>query len=87
MVKIIEKSGETMEEAIIILEAENSFIGVNFEYEYLDKKYGKQNIDWKLISQALYEKDGKMYDLLYIELSDGSKKSIYFDVNDFFGKL
>jgi len=87
LVIIFGKSGETMEEALIILEVENPSLGVRYEYVYLRDKYGERDIDWKLISQSLYKKNGKIYDLLKIELSDGSKKSIYFDITDFFGRL
>jgi hypothetical protein len=79
-------SGESMEKAVIIQGAPNSQIGVGAEYYYLEKRFGERQVDWKLIRQSLRGKGGKYYDLMQIELKDGTKKDIYFDITDFFGK-
>ena len=86
MVKIIEKTGKTMEEALIILEAENNTQGIQYEYYYLSKRFGLRGKDWKLKSQSLHEKDGKMYDKMDIIINDRSEKTVFFDITDFFGK-
>ena len=86
MVKIIENSGKTMEEAIVILEAENNTLGIKYEYLYLSRIFGIKNQDWKLKSQSLHEKNGKMYDRMDIILNDSSEKTLFFDITDFFGK-
>lgn len=86
MVKIIENSGKTMEEAIVILEAEDNTEGIQYEYFYLSRKFGMRGKDWTLKSQSLHEKNGKMYDKMYIILNDKSEKTLFFDITDFFGK-
>lgn len=43
MTKFIERSGESIEEAIVILEVGNHIEGVEAEYEYLAKKFGVQD--------------------------------------------
>jgi len=78
-------SGDSREDAIIIKNAENHRAGVDAEYLYLEERFGERDIHWKLVMQALL-KGEKPIDWLEIELTDGTTKSIYFDVSEFFGK-
>lgn len=80
------KNGESIERAIVI-DAENEVTGVLAEYEYLEKRFGKRGKDWKLNMQSLIEENKKMYDMMDLTLSDGTEKTIYFDITSFFGKL
>ena len=84
MVKYVEKSGESIEEAIIILDAESHAEGVASEYEYLEKKYGKRGEDWEVERQALLQRDERYYDRIDVCFSDGTRKSVYFDITSFF---
>ncbi|MDP3182922.1 MAG: hypothetical protein Q8M54_08925 [Desulfobaccales bacterium] len=79
--------GDSFETAVIIKGAPNSQVGIAAEYYYLEKKFGQPKADWKLLRQKLLHKDGKHYDLMQIQLKDGAKKDIYFDITEFFGKL
>jgi len=79
--------GDSMETAVIIKGARNSSDGVQAEYYYLEKKFGRQNVDWKLDRQRLMGKEGKKFDMMMIILKDGAKKNVYFDITEFFGKL
>ena len=54
---------------------------ISEEYEYLDQHYGNYN----LREQALIEKNGKYYDRMEIELSDGNLKVVFFDISSFYG--
>ncbi|MEO0136991.1 MAG: hypothetical protein ABIL86_05610 [candidate division WOR-3 bacterium] len=87
MVQIIEKSGESFEEAIVILDASNHLEGVNAEYQYLAKRFGAQGKDWRLLTQRLIPHGGRQYDKIEIELADQTKKTIFFDITSFFGKF
>ncbi len=87
MVNFIEKTGESIEDAIVILDAVNSIEGVGAEYEYLSKKFGVQGRDWRLVRQSLMPHSGRHYDRMDIELADHTKKTIYFDITSFFGKF
>ncbi|MGQ9608584.1 MAG: hypothetical protein ACUVWN_04750 [bacterium] len=80
------KNGESIEKAIVI-DAENEVTGVLAEYEYLEKRFGKRGKDWKLNMQSLIEESKKIYDMMDLTLSDGTEKTIYFDITSFFGKL
>jgi len=86
MVEFTEKSGETPEDAIVILNTKDSIEGVNAEYEYLGRKYGMRGKDWNLKLQSLVQNEGKFYDRMDLIFSDGSEKTIYFDITKFFGK-
>ena len=79
--------GDTMATAIVIKGAKSSQDGIPAEYYFLEKKFGKMQVDWKLSRQELLNQDGKHYDLMRIELKDGTKKDVYFDITEFFGKF
>lgn len=85
LVKYSGGDGSSPENAVIIT-APISPIGVHAEYDYLRSKYGRQNVDFQVMSQSLEFSDNKHYDVITIKLSDGSMKEIYFDITSFFGK-
>ncbi|MEO0165140.1 MAG: hypothetical protein ABIL39_03275 [candidate division WOR-3 bacterium] len=87
MVKFIEKSGESFEEAIVILDASNHLEGVNAEYQYLAKRFGAQGRDWRLLTQSLIPHGRRQYDKIEIEFADQTKKAIFFDITSFFDKF
>ncbi|MFX0032916.1 MAG: hypothetical protein ACFE8E_10930 [Candidatus Hodarchaeota archaeon] len=81
MVKISGGNGTSYEDAIIISDCSN-IEGVEQEYIELRKRFG----NYRLIKQSLIQNNGKVYDLLEIELEDGTITSVYFDITNFFGK-
>ena len=80
-------NGESIDDAIIIRNAKTDLEGIDAEYYYLEKRFGKRGTDWNLDQQSLVNEDGANYDAMDITLSDGSKQTIYFDITDFFGKF
>ena len=80
-------AGESPAAAVVIKGAKDIVVGIAAEYYYLEKKYGRQNVNWKLISQNLLHQQNKHFDLLIIQLGDGSQKEVYFDITEFFGKM
>ncbi len=62
-------------------------MGISAEYQFLEKEFGRQNVDWKLQRQSVLHQKGKVYDRMEIELQDGSRKTVFFDISEFFGKL
>ncbi|MEO8231849.1 MAG: hypothetical protein ABI638_06180 [Ignavibacteriota bacterium] len=86
MIKYIGEDGTSKEKAIIILEAQNSFEGVDAEYLWLQEKSGEQNVEWRLVDQEFVDESAKQYDLLRIEFADGVIKEFWFDITDFFDK-
>jgi len=79
--------GDTLKTAVVILGAPNSRVGISAEYYFLEKVFGPQNVDWKLDRQSVLRDQGKVYDRMEIELKSGGKKTIFFDITDFFGKF
>ena len=78
-------NGDSFESAVVI-NADNSDIGVQAEYDYIASQCGKPQRDWKAQKQGLQKHDGKPYDVLAIVLSDGHLRTFYFDIASFFGK-
>ena len=79
-------NGHSIEEAILI-NKNSEFEGVAAEYEFLELKYGKRDVDWYLKKQILLEENGKHYDKLIIKLKNGQELIYYFDISLFYGKL
>ena len=79
--------GESMEDAIVIMNARTDLEGVGSEYYYLEKRFGTDAVDRDRISQYLVEgEEGRSYDVLEVHLTSGENATIYFDITDFYGK-
>ncbi|MEE9407460.1 MAG: hypothetical protein V3V28_05240 [Polaribacter sp.] len=76
--------GFSFEKAIII-KTKNSSKGIGAEYKYLDQKYGRRGIDWKMIQQSLSYKNKKPFDVLKIKYK-GKEINVYFEISSFSGK-
>ena len=87
MVKYTGKDGSSLNSAVRIEEAENESAGIAAEYAWLAQKFGVQGKDWTLIMQALMQDKGRSYDMMSVKLADGTEKTVYFDITDFFGKM
>lgn len=74
--------GGSYETAVVIKEKSET-AGVRAEYNWCAEHYP----GYKTQRQALTNKNGKPYDILTIETADGSKKEVYFDISNFFGKF
>jgi tetratricopeptide (TPR) repeat protein len=82
-----DNSGESMEDAIVIMNARTDLDGVGSEYYYLEKRFGTDAVDRDRISQYLVEdEEGRSYDVLEVHLTSGETATIYFDITDFYGK-
>lgn len=79
-------SGDTIERAVIIRGVSNHVLGVESEYLFLTQKFGQRGIDWNLERQTLLTPGNRAYDEMSIKLSDGTERTIIFDITEFFGK-
>lgn len=86
MVRIIDNSGKSPEEAIVIVEAKSSREGVRAEYDYLSAEFGERGKAWQLELQQLLNHNGRVYDVMKVLLAGGKQVTLYFDITDFFGK-
>lgn len=73
--------GATTETAIIV-PATNEFEGVDAEYGYIQDHYP----GWQHMQQSLIQTDSKIFDRIEIVGPDGIRKTLYFDITDWFGK-
>jgi hypothetical protein len=76
-------NGDSFETAVVI-NADNSFVGVEAEYAYVASQCGEPHKDWNLESQGLRDYGGKPYDVLTIALSGGATRTFYFAIGNFF---
>jgi hypothetical protein len=76
-------NGDSFETAVVV-NADNSFVGVEAEYAYIASQCGELHKDWNLESQGLREHGRKPYDVLTIALSGGTTRTFYFDITNFF---
>ena len=79
-------SGDTIERAVVIQGAPNEALGVEAEYRYLARKYGRRGVDWELVGQGLLQPGIRQYDEMHIKLADGTTRTIFFEITEFFGK-
>ena len=80
--------GKTVENAIVIKNAENEIDGVAAEYAYIAKINGEKFKDWKPVGQSTINKDNKKIDLINIQFIQKNEiASYYFDITEFYGKF
>jgi len=74
--------GTSKEKTIIIFGAESELEGVDAEYEFIQSLHTEFELD----SQTFLEKGNKRYDVLNVKLPGGTKKDIWFEISDFYGR-
>lgn len=79
-------NGTTKQEAVMILGAENEMEGVEAEYNWLEKKYGEENVEWEINLQELVDEGNKQYDILRIKLLNSEIKEVWFEITEFYGR-
>ena len=84
-IEFIGGTGNTLLDAIIIKGTKSEKSGMEAEIFYLEKLYGKKNIDWRILRQRVLEKDKRTYDFFIIETKEPKKTiNIFFDITEFF---
>ncbi len=78
--------GDTLQTAIVVRGAPNTMAGIRAEYSYLEALFGRKGVDWQLERQVLLFSAGRPYDEMRLRLADGTLRTVYFDITDFFGK-
>jgi hypothetical protein len=74
----------TSEARAIIVPKSGEITGVAYEYEYIRSHYPGA----KPVMQSLsIDHAGKAYDAITIKTRDGKQRTLYFDIQRFFGKL
>ncbi len=72
----------------IIITASSPETGLEEQVNWVTKKFGMKDKDWKA-EQMIQDRaeDGRVFQILDISLTDGSQKSIVFDVTSYAGSL
>lgn len=87
MIKFSGGNGETIEDAVIILGAEDTSEGIQAEKRYISKALLRvRNVDWELLGQRLIVKNGGYFDSLTMVVDNHEEKRFYFDISAFFAK-
>lgn len=73
------------EQEIILLPASSLELQRNVEQGYLNKLYGGSS-GWTLVGQSTFDKNDRVFDKLEIILSDGRKKTLWFDITQAWSK-
>jgi hypothetical protein len=73
------RTGKSTESAIIVE-------SVREEYEHIEKilKLGKPGELWNVKKQGFLSEDNKSYDVMEVELFNGTFREFYFDISSFF---
>lgn len=84
LAEIVYKGGDggSPETAIVITGAEGSLDGIQSEYDWVKRNRPGA----KVVSQALLESDGRVYDRLTLRVG-GRTEEVYFDITAFFGRF
>jgi len=74
-------------ETAIVIEADTDEKGVAMEYDWLtENACPDQGGPKERTLQELEQKDGKWYDVLYVDCYNGEEIIYYFNIDSFFGK-
>jgi hypothetical protein len=76
------QDGSSMANAIPI-KAPNEKAGVTAEYHWIAEHFP----GYKRGKQALLNGNGRMYDAIDITTTSGERRTVYFDITDYFGKM
>ena len=75
-------NGISLDQAVIVLNAENTKQGVAAENYWMKWKYEGS----KKLEQQLSTVEERQYDVVAIELESGAQVEIWFDITEFYGK-
>ncbi len=80
-------TGETLKQAIEIINAADTGEGVAAEYRYVQLVSESRGRAYTPVKQQLIHRGEKSYDKLTVRLDTGKERSFYFDITSFFGKF
>ncbi len=79
--------GDALHNAIVIRKTPRGLSAAGAEHMLLQKWFGERGKAWTLTRQELIQDGGKTYDLYEVVLTDGSTRSLYFDVTELLSRL
>ena len=85
IVSKVSQTGENYNSAIVI-KGLSDYDATQKIYKILYERFGTRDKDWKLVGQSFKNNEIGMFDEMTIELANGDKKLVYFNITDTFGK-
>lgn len=71
-------------ETAVQIHTTHAKIGIELEQRWLQENLGRKYQAWQTQDQSLYQRDGRYYDVFVLTLSDGSERTVVFDITSFF---
>lgn len=68
----------------IVIESNDYILGVLEEHNFIDKIWNEYDIEIQSIEQNFIIENGGKYDVFTLEMDNGSKKKVCFDMTSFF---
>lgn len=78
--------GSSRDRAVVI-NATSSITGIRAEYEWIEARYGKQDIEWTVKTRFHGGNADKAFETFVIQLRDGSERTIHFDISLFYKRF
>ena len=76
-------TGESREQAVVIIGAEDLKEGVAAEYDFISELHGKKGKKWRVKGQSQVREAGRIYDMIEIRLIDSQRTHYYyFDITN-----
>lgn len=84
---IIGGPGDSLQRAIVIKKTPKGLSAAGAEMMLLAQRYGERNKAWTLKKQDLVRADSKVYDTYQVVLTDGSERSVYFEISEWLARV
>lgn len=87
MVSYSRNSGMSLHDAVVITGAETHFESVMAEHKYIKNVLLKENVEFHIEEQNILHAGGRHYDVVKIALTNGEKKTVFFDITEPYNKF
>jgi len=79
-------SGDTPATAVLIAGAPDYVAVVAGEYQYLTKKFGRQDRAWQVAKKEEYQHGDQVYDVITLEFPNETRQQVFFNISTYFKK-
>lgn len=71
----------------VVINAPNSLVGIPAEYAWIEKKYGKLDVDWTISMRSHGQAGDKVFETFQINLAKGGSETVVFEISSFYGRI
>ena len=79
--------GDSLQSAIVIKKTPKGLSAAGAEMMLLAQRFGERNKAWTVKKQDLVRVDSKVYDAYHVVLTDGSERSVYFEITEWLARV